>query len=165
MTNGVYQANGNVTLNSNNFTGNKDIVFLINGDLTIRGSLHVPTSSTVFYSVSGDITIDPSVGTTASCPPPVNGDIEGFFSADGSFTAVSNADCSAATPVPDEQLNVQGAIVVNASGNGGGFTNSRTLCTNNLNFPSFTIKERPDFILNAPEILKIPSFIWQEVAP
>lgn len=165
MASGVYQANSSVTLNANNFTGNKDIVILINGNLTIKGTLHVPTTSTVFYSVSGSITVDPSVGSTASCPPPTNGDIEGFFSSDSSFTAASNADCQAATPIPDKQLNVQGAIVIKAGGTSGGFVNQRDLCTNNINYPSFTIKERPDFILNAPDIMKVPNYIWQEVAP
>jgi len=168
LANGVYVASGNVTLNNYTAGANRDIVLLINGNLTINGTLRVPTTSTVFYSASGNITVNPTIGTvTAACPAPAtgSGDIEGFFSADGSFTAASSANCSAATPVSDRQLNIQGAVVVNASGNGGSLTNSRTLCASNITYPTFTIKERPDFILNAPEILKIPSYIWQEVAP
>ena len=175
LSNGIYQANSSVTLNNFTASANRDIIILVNGDLTLKGTLSVPTTSTVFYSVSGSITVDPSLGRTAACPGPVigSGNLEGFFSADqnfsvpsGSSTNPATADCSASpSPIPDKQLNVQGAIVVNAGGSGGNFINSRDLCTDNINFPSFTIRERPDMILNAPEFLRVPNFIWQEVAP
>lgn len=175
LANGIYQADSAVTLNSFTASANRDIVILVHGDLTLKGTLRVPTTSTVFYSVSGSITVDPTLGVTAACPAPAigSGDLEGFFSADqnfsvpsGSSTNPATADCSASpSPIPDKQLNVQGAIVVNAGGTGGNFINSRDLCTDNINFPSFSIRERPDMILNAPDFLRVPNFIWQEVAP
>lgn len=163
-----------LTLNSFTVPASKNFVILVNGDLTIKGTIRVPTTSTILFSTSGNITVDPSVGSTAACPPPLAGlgDLEGFYSADKSFIAQSGssltpktADCAASPTIPDKQLNVQGAIVVNAGNTSGQFSNQRDLCTGNTDYPSLTIKERPDMILHAPDFLRVPSYIWQEVAP
>lgn len=165
LTNGVYTASGDVSLNAYTFPANKDFVFLINGNLTINGTIHVPTTSTATFSTAGNITISSSLGSAPACPAPAtgSGDVEGMFSADKNFILQGNHDCS--TNTADKQLNMQGAIVVNAGQNGGTFQNNRDLCTNNLSYPTFTIKERPDFILNAPDFIKTQSLLWQEVAP
>ena len=166
-TGAIYKATGNVTLNSFTVPASKNFVILVNGDLTIRGAIRVPTTSTILFSVSGNITIDPAVGSTATCPPPLPslGDLEGFYSADKNFTVQTSANCAATVPVPDKQLNIQGAVIVNAGQGGGSFSNTRDLCTGNTDYPSLTLRERPDFILNAPDFLRVPSYIWQEVAP
>jgi hypothetical protein len=166
-TGAIYKASGDVSLNSFTVPANKNFVILVDGDLTINGTIRVPTTSTILFSVSGNIIVGSSVGISAACPAPLvgAGDLEGFYSSDGSFTVQSAANCSAVTPIPDKQLNVQGSIVVNATGEGGTFSNLRDLCSGNTDYPSFTIRERPDFILHAPDFLRVPSYVWQEVAP
>ncbi|HVZ58648.1 MAG TPA: SdrD B-like domain-containing protein, partial [Patescibacteria group bacterium] len=165
LAHGVYQANGDVTLNSYTLPANADYVFLINGNLTLSGStMSIPVGSTAIFIASKDIHVASTVGrTTPVCPQPASSNVQGMFSADQSFIIDSSADCG--NNVSDKQLSIEGAIVVNAGGQGGSFQNNRTLCTNNINYPSVSIRERGDFILNAPDLLRTPNFIWQEVAP
>jgi len=163
LPSGVYQANGNMSLNAFTVGADRDIVILANGNVNIQGAVDVPNTSTLTVISAGNIVVPSSIGTAASCPAPANATIEGFYSADDNFVLESAANCT--TNTADLQLNVQGSIVVNADKDGGSFVNNRTLCTNNSSYPSFTIKERPDFILNAPDIIKTQSFIWEEVAP
>ena len=70
----------------------------------------------------------------------------------------------------DKQLNIQGVLIVNAALNNGEFVNYRSLCSSdgintNANFPVVTIRERLDFVLNAPIWIRETKYIWQEVAP
>jgi hypothetical protein len=165
MLNGVYQADSDVTLTgSSSLPANGDYIILVNGELKINGTIDVPSTSTLTFSTTENITVGSGIGRIASCPAPANADIEGFFSTDKSFVIESASDCTIDTP--DLQLNMQGSIVVNAARNDGRFDNRRTLCDGgNLQYPSFTISDRPDMILNAPEFLKIPPYYWKEVAP
>ncbi len=170
LPNGIYKANGNLTLFANTdapqtptsyqFQTNKQFVILVNGDLKINGELKVQIGSTLLISAKGNITVDENVGTTYSSVVP---SLEGFFSAGGSFdTGGNGGDC---TRPKDKRLNINGAVVVNANGTGGSYINNRDMCEDNLQCPSYSIKWRPDFIFNAPEVIKHPTFIWQEVAP
>lgn len=157
-------------------------VFLIDGENDIKGNLHIlgninvtppPNAATLTVSVSGNISIDKDVGGGAGANTPIH--VEGFYSVDGSFIVESEAgtnaidsNCNTTPQNPDKRLNMAGSVVVNAGYGGGTFDNRRSLCGNtngNVNYPTFQIEERPDFILNAPDILKHPSFVWQEVAP
>jgi len=170
LASGIYTYTGNVNLNAFTFPANRDYIFLIDGDLRIRGQIRVPTTSTATFSVSEDILIDGSVGSSPpSCPPPAinSSDLEGFYSADRNFIVESSTQTNCSAGIIDKQLNVQGAIVVDAGQKtpGGTFINNRTFCTQNIDYPSFTLRARPDFILNAPEFIKRENFIWQEVAP
>jgi len=135
-------------------------VILVNGNLTIDTKLIVPPGSTVTFIVSGDITVTSSVGesvitSTAS-------DIEGFYSTDKSFIIQGTNNCSVGT---DKRLNVAGTIVVNAAKTGGSFQYLRDLCGGNASCPVFSIQERVDFILNAPELIKRQNIIYREEAP
>jgi hypothetical protein len=165
LANGVYQANGDVTLTgTSTLPSNRDFVILINGKLTINGGIDIDTTSTATFSTSDDIIVPATIGTAPTCPAPANATIDGFFSTDKSFIIESNADC--AIDQRDLQLTMQGSVVVNAGRVSGKFQNDRTLCdAGNLEYPSFTIKDRPDMILNAPDFLRVPTYIWQEVAP
>lgn len=148
-------------------------VFLINGNLHILGNINVSSSpaTTLTVSVSGDITVDKDVGGGSGTNAT---HIEGFYSADGSFIIESKAGTNPiGSNCPsnnrDNRLNMAGSVVVNADLKGGGtLDRKRSLCgdsNGNVNYPAFQIEERPDFILNALDFLKHPSFVWQEVAP
>lgn len=159
LQNGVYIASGNVDLTRANFAGGRDYVILVPGNLIIRSPIDVPVGSTVLFTVRGDIIVDVSVGQAneRSTAP----SIQGWFSSDHNFTINGSNNC----PNSDRRLNVEGAIVVNASLTGGSFNNNRDLCLGNKTCPVFYIKERPDFILNAPLFLMNSRRVWQEIAP
>ena len=160
ITNGVYTADSNVTLYGYTFTGNKNYVILVKGDLIIKGNILVDIGSTATFSVTGDIQIGPLVGdvSTASCNV-INHNgchVEGFYSTDKNFIIQGPSAL---------RLNIAGAVVTNAGQNGGSIQNQRDIGAGNATCPTYTITERPDFVLNAPDFLKHQNFIWQEVAP
>ncbi|MBI2442416.1 MAG: hypothetical protein HYV40_01595, partial [Candidatus Levybacteria bacterium] len=64
----------------------------------------------------------------------------------------------------DRMLNIEGAVIMNASLTGGTLKLYRQLCSQS-GYPTLTVKERPDMILNMPDILKNPTYTWREVAP
>ncbi|RJQ37339.1 hypothetical protein C4559_03795 [Candidatus Microgenomates bacterium] len=174
LVNGVYISNGSLTLMGTGnpptytFPANRNFVILINGDLNINTNIIVPISSTVTFSASGDIVVASNIGVASSsliCNPTThaNCNLEGFYSAGRNMVIQGNGATSCGSGTPDLRLNVAGSIVVNAGLNGGNIVNQRDLCSNEC--PSISITERPDFVVNAPEFVKIPTFVWQEVAP
>lgn len=164
LANGVYLADGDLNLNTYTFPNSKNYVFLINGDLRIKGAIDVPAGSTATFSVRENIIIDKDlIGVVYNSL--VTG-VEGFYSADGSFTIDGYGSSACATVNEDKRLNIGGAVVVNADLSGGGsFMNNRDICGDDINCPAYSLIERPDFILNSPEFIKHPNFLWQEVAP
>lgn len=161
LASGVYRANGNVSLNAHNFNANRQFVFLINGSLTITGPITVQNGSVVF-SARDNITVNRTVGAAANTCPIPDGQIQGLFSADNNIVIDGENNC---TTSPDRMLNVEGALVVNASGTGGSFSNERDLCGANPTTPSFTVTERLDLLLNAPPLLLKQATFFYEDAP
>lgn len=163
---GVYKAEGNTRLNSYTFLTGHHYLFLINGDLRIQGTQIVPKGSTVTFISSKDIVFDKTVGGLAT---DTTSHVEGFYSADENIIIESyNNNCATS----DKRLNVAGTLISNAGMTltGSSFQQNRDLCTtagtnNNTKYPALKITERPDFILNAPNFLKVPNYIWEEVAP
>lgn len=162
LPNGLYIANGNLNLTGATYTfpANKNFVILVNGDLSIRHRILVPGGSTATFSSAGNITVDRSVGQSSASS--TASDIEGFYSTDKNFIVDGIGSCGGGA---DLRLNIAGAVVVNAGFSGGTFQNNRNLCEGNAQCPAFAVKERLDFVLNAPEFIKHPSYIWQESAP
>lgn len=163
LANGVYRANWNLTLTdaSGTFVSGRDYVILVDGNLNINTSIDVPVGATAFFTADEDIHVGANVGTPTQSTTSDTNNVEGWFSADRSFYADGANVC----PTPDLRLNVEGAIVVNASLQGGSFVNNRTLCAGDTSCPVFYVKERPDFVLNAPLFLQSTRRVWQEVAP
>lgn len=166
LASGIYEASGNLTLASNYaFPANRNYVILVTGNLYLNGTIDVPGTtdnpggSTVLFSVQGNIYVDPAVGTSTitSLTP----HLEGWFSTDHSFYIEGENTC----PTADNRLNMEGALIVNASLLGGSFYNLRDLCSGNSNCPVFYVKERPDFSLNAPRFIKNAPRVYKEVAP
>lgn len=156
---GLYSSNGDIYLNTSDLScknadgSNGNCVILINGTLHILGNISVPTGSTVTFTTSLDIKIDNKDVTS----------IQGFYSTDRNFyTGGNGGDC---TKPADSALTINGALVVNAGLGGGSFVNERDLCGGNLNCPAVIFSERPDIILNAPDFIKHPTYIWHEAAP
>lgn len=162
LPNGIYQAKGDLTLNVCTLPANKNYVFLVKGDLTIKGNITTPNGSTAIFSASGNINIDKGVKAAANICPAPSAQIQGIFSADKSFIIQGINNCATG---PDTMLNVEGTIITNAARGGGSLTNQRDLCGDNPNYPSLTIKARPDFILNAPVFLMQQNTYYSEEAP
>lgn len=144
---GIYIANGDLNLNSYNFTGGNFII-LVNGNLTINGGITVALGSTVVFSARGNVVINRTVL-----------EIEGLYSGDRDFIVEGTL------PGTDSQLNIRGTAVANAALNGGSFQNQRNLGFANSTTPSVRFVERPDFIVNYPDFVKQSTRVWQEIAP
>ncbi len=162
LSSGIYRANGSVVLNGYTFPANKNIIILVNGSLTVRGGIFVPTDSVVLFSAAQDITIDKNVGSPMVCNTTTDL-VEGIYSADRDFIVDGYNDC--VTHGSDKLLRMNGSIILNAALKGGSFENNRDLCQNNLDYPTITFDERLDFVLNLPDVLRQNNFIYQEVAP
>jgi hypothetical protein len=158
LANGIYQAKGNLTLNAHVFNGNKNYIFLINGNLTILGNIQVQNGSTATFATTGSVIIDKAIGVAAISPLPV-GQVQGVFSSGKDFVIQGTNNCVTGA---DKMLNVEGAIILPS---GGKFTNQRDLCGGNPQYPTFTLKGRTDFILNAPIFLMQQHTISNEVSP
>ena len=158
LSHGLYIANGDLTIANASYTfgANEDFVILVNGNLTLLGNLSVPVGSTVTFAVKGDIKVNDNVGN-----------IEGYYSTNKNFIIRDDADDTDddSCPTADTQLNVEGSIITNASLTGGSLHNHRDLCAANSTAPSLLIKERPDFILNSPQLIRSAQTVWQEIAP
>src|SRR3989344_3092335 len=164
MTTGVYQANGPLTI-TGAYTNpvNTNVVILVNGDLRISNEIHVPQNagSTLLMSAKVNIKISPNFGASLISDPTSH--VEGIFSADGKFTIESSANCS----LPgggDKRLNMEGAVITNADLRGvGSFQNNRDMCV--YTCPSFSIKQRLDFLIYLPTLLRVKPYVYREIAP
>jgi len=170
LPNGVYQVNGDLTLTgpTYTFTGGRHYVFLVNGNLRINTRLYVDVGSTVTFAVTGDIHVNSTVGQaaiTGSGATPADPDpaaLQGFYVTDRSFIIEGqNNFCTSS----DSRLNVAGVVIVNAGGTGGRVQNNRDLCAGDASCPTYSFISRPDLILNAPDFLKKPGSVWQELTP
>jgi hypothetical protein len=172
LPSGVYSVNGDLTLtgtaNTYTFPTGGIFTFLIGGNLTIKTAIHVPVGSTqdgsgsfVLFTTSGDINVDPSIGTATKTDTTPN--IEGYYSTDQNFIVQGTNNC----PTKDLKLNVAGAIITNAtnaSPSRGSFQLLRDMCEND-DCPTFSVQARPDLVLNAPSYIQATTRIWQELAP
>jgi hypothetical protein len=156
LAHGIYQANGNLTLNAYTFPANENYVILVNGELTINGSISVPVGSTVLFSTSGNITISPTVGSAATV---TTSSLDGWYVAGGSFIFPTAGNCT------DLRLNIAGSVAVDALGTGGSFQNNRDLCGSDAIDPTVSFLQRLDMILNAPQFINEQQSISQEIAP
>ncbi len=159
LQHGIYIANGDVNLNPANFQNNNNYVFLINGNLTIRGDIAIPNTpnaSTALFSTTKNIIVAGAVGSPANN---TNTDLNGWFIAGQNFIVNSQGTCT------DLRLNVGGTVVANAMGTGGSFQNNRDLCADDVTDPTVSFTQRLDLILNAPQFLMQQQTISQELAP
>ena len=154
---------GNIDIASGSIGSNQKVVLLVNGDIHIKGNIDVAKGGYLLIVSSKDIYFDKVVGNTSpSCSTSPEA-IEGTFVANKNIHLESvGANCSSGS---DKQLSIQGSLITNAAGTGGSLDNRRSLCAENLNFPTLRVTERPDFILNAPDYITTRPTIWKEVAP
>ncbi len=169
LPDGVYIANGDMTINlPSPYTlpdpGNyKSYVFLINGTLTIKSKVLVPTTTAAVFAAKGDIYVNANVGEAVANYSSTSPDLEGLYSTDGDFWILSNAvngACAAGGVNIDSRLNVVGSVII-----GGTIHNERELCKYDTSCPVTTYTTNYSYLLNAPEFVKHKDQLWQETAP
>lgn len=149
FTSGVYKRNGSFIVNAPGASGavvpgGRTIVIIAEEDIFIQSNITLAANSYLLMSAKGDIKVDGSVTR-----------MEGFYSADKEFIFED--------PPSPQQLVVEGLVVVNAGGTGSILQQKRRHSPPTE--PAILFVERPDLILNTPDFLKKPTYIWQEVAP
>lgn len=166
---GVYEANGNLTINSYNHTPGRRVVILVNGNVTINSEIDIPVGTGLFIvAAKGNITIDDTVGTTTITSSTSN--LDGYYTAQGSIILESVGNGCADGVTSDRRLNVAGALVANSlkpfsSTGTGTVQNNRSLCLDNLTRPSLFIASRPDFLVQLTDFYKTSYTKWREVNP
>lgn len=148
---GVYTKDGDLTLsavsgNSRITIPGRTIVLISSGDITINSNITLQAGAFFLVSAKGKITVAGNVTY-----------LVGFYSADKEFK-VENPSSG-----PRQVLTIEGLVVANAGGTSSSFLSLREIPT--VTLPAVELIERPDLILSTPEFLRIPNYIWQEVAP
>jgi len=163
LANGLYKINQSLNLGDPNsttlprptytFPVNKNYVFVVNGNLTINTNIVVPIGGTATFIVNGNIVVKSGVTGLA-----------GIYSADQIFEVQGIASC----PTPDTELTIEGTAVANAEQSVSNFRfiyPTRSLCSENQTTPVINLMERPDFLLNLPQLIRVKNKTWQEVVP
>src|SRR5258708_8971544 len=133
-----------VTVATTTFSAN-NYVFLINGDLDIKGNITVSVGSTVTFIVSGNIKVESLI------PAQEVTTIEGIYSTDKDLQIL--VDQNACTDGNTNQaLNINGSVTILGTSQFDSSTNlsNRELCANDTTNPSVKITARPDFLINLP---------------
>ena len=166
----VYESAGDLTINLYQHVNGRRVVILVNGNVTINSNtIAIPQNQGVFIvAAKGNITIANTVGT-ATLNSTLSG-IDGYYTAQGSIILDTLATSCSNGATSDLRLNVGGVLVANSlkpfSTTGTGtIQNKRSLCTNNLLYPSLYISSRPDFLTQLTDFYKTSYTKWQEVNP
>lgn len=143
----VYYVSSSMTIaNPWSIATGEQIVFLIDGDLSVAAEVTVDEDGFVAFIVSGNITIDTAVGGDGP-----DAQVEGVYVADGVFGTGSSTD----------KLILEGTFVgwtgVSLDRDFGGAQNNTE--------PAEVFRYRPDIKQAAPDYLGRPKISWQEVAP
>ena len=141
------------------------MLLLVNGKVTIRNNISVPTGSLLIIAAKGDITIDRTIGTTN--PSATTPNINGILTAERSIV-LDGTKCAGGSP--DRRLNVSGALISNSLkpfqvGAGGALVNRRSLCLEDQNYPSLHVSSRYDFVTQLTDFYKTAYTRWREGAP
>ncbi|KKR75864.1 MAG: hypothetical protein UU21_C0025G0001, partial [Candidatus Levybacteria bacterium GW2011_GWA2_40_8] len=158
---GVYVVNGSLNLtlsNPNNVFTQGNYVILVRDDVVINSEIHLDSDSGLVISAGRDITVASNVGTNTYNSTTPN--LEGIYSAGRNFVVAGNNNCSLGS---DRKLNVLGNIIANAALNGGQVVLQRTLCSSEC--AAFYVQPNLNLLLRIPGVIKVPSYIWKEVAP
>ncbi len=165
---GVYESPADLTINLYTHVIGRRVVILVNGNVTINAStISIAQNQGIFIvAAKGNITIAKTIGTATLSSTTSN--IDGYYTAQGSI--ILDGDSCPDTVTSDLRLNVGGALVANSlkpfsTSGTGTLQNRRSLCFNNLLYPSLYISARPDFITQLTDFYKTTYTKWQEVSP
>jgi len=166
---GIFEANGDLTINNYNHTNGKRIVILVNGNVVINDtSISIPVNQgLLIIAAKGNITIDDGIGTSTLNSTTTQ--LDGYYTAQGNII-LESIDNTCETGVPDTRLNIGGALIAHslkpfATTGGGAIQNNRSLCVDNLTYPPLFIKSRPDFLIQLTDFYKTSYTKWKEENP
>lgn len=139
--------------------GEKIVVF-IDGDVTVANQIQVEVGGFLAIISSGNILIDSNVGHTDLTDS--SGLVEGVFVANGQIVLPSRGAASGG----DLKFVGEGSfvgwqgIVLERD-----YDNQAGRKVENNTKPTEVFRYRPDFLLYAPEEIRVPRYVWREVAP
>ena len=134
-----------------NVAKGEQIVVFVNGDVTVRQPIQVAQGGFVAFIVSGNITFANTLGN--ALPTSTTTVAEGVFIANNQIIIQGGI------PAGDLKFVGAGTFV-----GWGGFQFPRKYLNTNMNNtnPTELFQFRPDFMLNLPDRMKHPIYIWQE---
>lgn len=151
----TYTISGGSTWN----VADKHIVF-VNGDLIIEQQITISPGGFISFIVSGDITVDKSLGSSvhisAESALSTAGHLGGIYITDGVFEVQDGSQ----DPTPQfTQLIGKGIFVA------GSFTLNRSLGSDNALYPPTVFIHNPRLLIDMPDEMKDTPLLWEEVAP
>ncbi len=156
--NGVaYYYGGGATLTVStawNIKAGESKVVFVKGDLSIKNTITVAKGGFLAFIVSGNIIVDPSVGTLDHSST-TNGQVQGVYISNQMIQVLPQG-----VNIPDKKLVAEGTF---AACNGIQIKRDFYGVDNNR-YPGALFVYRPDFVLNTPAKMKESNYIWQEVA-
>ena len=138
----AYTSSGTLTWNHSLAAG-ENIFILHNGDVNITGNVTVPVGAYLSIVASGSINIQAAVTNV-----------------DGVYVAENINVQSTGNTSTEQQYVGNGSFIA--------WTNvslGRDLGTGNATQPAERFNFRPDFVINAPRIMKLAKYVWTEVRP
>lgn len=149
-----YYVVGDMTTSGNWVVGNGTFIFLVDGNLTLGGSMNITGNGFIGFIVKGNITVSNSIGSAYTDSTP---DIEGMYvtSPPGSFMTGTSSTAG------KERLVLKGSFV---SGN---FLLQRDLDAigQNTTTSSELFIYNPMLLVTMPDAMKEIKVTWKEVAP
>lgn len=162
---GVFFASGNVTLTSaggnkwkNNFPNNLKAIILVYGNLNIQTDIRVPVGGFLAFIVSGDINIKGTLGDKVAGNTTPH--VQGMYIADGTIKSNSDNDNSGMRLVGAGLFYGRTGVEMTRD-----LRNDPLSTVHNYDTPAELFIFRPDFVINAPQILWGSNLSWMEVAP
>lgn len=170
---GIYEVNGSLTILGTDAPQIKHVVLLVSGNIMIKGDITTDVDPSTgkhglfILATKTDLTIDKTVGSAANS---ATFNLSGFYSAEGNIVADGDGTAQCAGGTADKRLNIEGAIIANAlypfsSSGGGGVTNNRSLCANDINYPSLYVAMQPKFFTQLTDFYKVTNKRWMQVQP
>ncbi|MGE5041612.1 MAG: hypothetical protein ACM3IJ_01780 [Candidatus Levyibacteriota bacterium] len=165
---GVYQTDGNltVTASTGSIPAGRHIVLLVGGTTTVNSNIAIPTGQGILFVLAskGNLTFGPAVGGATNSST-TNAD--GYYTSEGSIIISGTNNCAVSA---DKRLNVGGALVANslhpfATGGTGEVIIARNICSDNINYPTYYVSPRADFLLQLTDFYKVQYKTYKEVNP
>lgn len=160
----AYYHNGDLTiLDPWSIAAGETVVIFVDGDLNVKNTVLVELTGFLAFIVRGDIIFDANIGHVDPTAPTANDSIvEGIYIANGILSLPSRGAAAGG----DYKFVGEGTFVgwsgVELDRNYDDNVTRRTL--NNTN-PIEVFRYRPDFIVRAPDEMRVPRILWREVAP
>lgn len=163
----AYYLDGSTTINNNtwNVAAGEWIVVFVKGNLIISGSsnpINVNPGGFLAFIVNGNIRVNNLGSSNGSYSG--DGHMEGVYIANGTFDTTGGTRLERKLIV-EGTVAAWGGITLGRNVSLAGPSGSPPADTDNNNYPSELFRYRPDFLLNAPDHFKKPTYTWSEVAP